>query len=68
MSQPAKKLKPEVARKYVIGTHHTRFIHAKHGEIDLTELSLKEADELVQSGVLKAYLVPKRKASRKKKV
>lgn len=67
MSQPAKKLKAEVARKYTLGTHHTRIIRGGR-EIDLTALSLQEADELVQSGVLAAYLVPKPKPQRKKKV
>jgi len=67
MSRPARKLKAEVSRKYTLGTHHTRILRGNR-EIDLTELTLQEADELVLSGVLAAYLVAKPKPQRKKKV
>lgn len=61
-----KKLKPDVARKYQLGTHHTRVISHKYGELDLSTLSLEKADEYVKAGDF-PYLVPKPKRTRKKK-
>ena len=53
----AAKLKPEVARKYVFGTHHTVIIR-KGQTINLCNLTLAEADALVAAGDF-PYLVKK---------
>jgi hypothetical protein len=62
-----RKLLPEVARKYQLGTHHTRVISHKYGPLDLCQLSLAKADEYVKAGDF-PYLVLKPKKASKKKV
>lgn len=62
-----RKLLPEVARKYQLGTQHTRVISHKYGELDLCQLSLEKADEYVKAGDF-PYLVPKPKRVSKKKL
>ncbi|WP_168194022.1 hypothetical protein [Pontibacter sp. SGAir0037] len=53
------KLKPEVARKYEFGTHHTK-VDWRGRLINLCELTLSEANALVASGNF-PYLLPKRR-------
>lgn len=62
-----RKLQPEVARKYNLGTQYTRVISRKYGHIDLCALSLEQANEYVAAGDF-PYLVPKPKKPRTKKV
>lgn len=67
MKQPVKKLKPDVARKYQLGTHHTLLRETKLGDVDLCQINLEQADKLTASGNF-PYLVLKPKPVRKKKV
>ena len=61
-----RKLQPAVARKYKLGTHHTRIISHRYGSIDLCQLSLEQANEYVEAGDF-PYLVPKPRKPRTKK-
>ncbi|WP_187261309.1 hypothetical protein [Pontibacter beigongshangensis] len=54
------KLDKRVARKYRLGTHHTRIVHPRFGEIDLRTITLEKANEYVAAGNF-PYLVRKPK-------
>ncbi|WP_299755276.1 hypothetical protein [uncultured Pontibacter sp.] len=63
--EKAPQLKPEVAEKYELGTHHT-VIRRGSKVIDLTALTVAEADKLVGAGNF-PYLKAKEKATAKAK-
>ncbi|WP_266206252.1 hypothetical protein [Pontibacter kalidii] len=67
MAKQVKKLRPEVSRKYQLGTQYTQINSFKHGMIDLYEVTLEQADRYVAAGDF-PYLVPKPKRTRKKSV